>query len=443
MYRGNANGEDLSAQYINDNIAVLDKLPVDGLTFTIGYYKYAYAFDARRVATWNDLNPTLLSSVNWGHFTDNFLLLWASASDYAAPDWYNDNAWNIVAANAGLFARAAKVSGAKGIMFDPEPYAPSISNPWLYSSSKYGGRSYEEVKSEVRKRGAQWMTAVQNEYPDITLYTTFLASLSMTWYQNDASKLPTDTYGLLPAFEDGMLDALGPNARIIDGNEIGYFYSDTETFYQRSDSTKNPAPGWIAPENLAKYKNQVEYSNGVYVDGILSEGSFTSSYRSSWWRHNLYHALATADEYVWLFDQGVDLTQPGTARDDFLAAKNKYLSGQALGFEMHNPDGTGQITYPCIQARIMTSPAITTTPAGGSTRFKAPASVTLTSAITGGTVSKIEFWVNGVYKGEIYGSSRQWTLNNVQPGNYEIVARVFDSQNNYGSSAPVRFIVDP
>ena len=107
-------------------------------------------------------------------------------------------------ANAGLYARAAKTTGAKGILFDPEPYG---TNPWTYSSSKFGGRSFAQVQAEVRQRGAQWMTALQNQYPDITVYTCFLSSMPMQEFP-DGRGLQSHMYALLPAFENGMLDAI-------------------------------------------------------------------------------------------------------------------------------------------------------------------------------------------------------------------------------------------
>ena len=180
-------------------------------------------------------------------------------------------------ANAGLYARAAKTTGAKGIFLDPEPYG---TNPWDYSSSKYGGRSFAQVQAEVRQRGAQWMTALQNQYPDITVYTSFLMSMPMLKRDQDGSGLQNDMYALLPAFENGMLDVIGPNAKIVEGNEMAYYIKDTELAYNRAQMLKNPSAAYISPENMAKYKQQVKYGSAIWADGIINPQyyGFTASY---------------------------------------------------------------------------------------------------------------------------------------------------------------------
>ena len=211
--------------WMRSNMAELDKIPVDGLAFFIGY-DYNTAFDSQP-HTWNELNTPSLSGINWGHFTDNYLLLYTSTGGKTAPDWYDDNAWSRGSRERRTLCPGGENRRSEGHTLRSEPYG---TNPWTYSSSKYGGRSFAQVQAEVRQRGAQWMTALQNQYPDITVYTCFLSSMPMQEFP-DGTGLQSHMYALLPAFENGMLDAPRPSVKIVDGNEMAYYVQDTEMYY--------------------------------------------------------------------------------------------------------------------------------------------------------------------------------------------------------------------
>jgi phage baseplate assembly protein gpV len=437
---------DLTAQYIHDHWVELgfDSHPMDGVSFYINW-ENSHAFDPRRVVSWGEMSPEVLSDMSWGHFTDNYVLV-QSTNDHGMS-WFDDGQWATIASNMKMVSRATKLSGAKGIMLDPEYYG---SNPWKYDGSLYPGKSFAEVQSMVRQRGAQWMAAVQSECPDITLYSTFLMSMPMLNTGGDVSKLSTMDYALLPAFENGMLDVLSPNATIIDGNEATYYYRDTDWFYAFSNVVKNPPPGWIAPENMEKYRRQVQYGTAVWVEGTIYSSGNTDDYRSRWWQHNIYNSLATADEYVFFFSTANNYNQDpywagvaGPARDGFIAAVKKYTDGTPLGYDMHAdylPDRwAGMITVP---SSILVVPAVQMALKGNNMSFEAPANVTVTVATAGSNISRIDFYLNAEKSGEIYDSSGEYTWNSLSPGSYEIIARVYDSHGNHGTSGPLRITVE-
>ena len=56
-------------------------------------------------------------------------------------------------------------------------------------------------------------------------------------------------------------------------------------------------------------------------------------------------------------------------------AKNKYVNGQALGFDMLDAAGSGRMTWQL--GSIVTSPTISAGIMGGGTQFKAPASLNI------------------------------------------------------------------
>ena len=85
----------------------------------------------------------VLKSVKWGRLTDNFLWTASTVTGHKAPDWFNDEDWEIVLANAELSARIAKKIGFKGIVFDAEGYGVSTPGvwriPWDYGGYASGG----------------------------------------------------------------------------------------------------------------------------------------------------------------------------------------------------------------------------------------------------------------------------------------------------------------
>ena len=63
------------------------------------------------------------------------------------------------------------------------------------------------------------------------------------------------------------------------------------------------------------------------------------------WQHSIYHGLATSDDTAWIFNMGIDLTNPGEPRNDLVSAKNKYVNGQALGFDLLDSTGSGGFSW--------------------------------------------------------------------------------------------------
>ena len=155
---------------VRKDIRDMEKKPFDGIIFRLR--EWNHAFDPR---PWDEakLKPQLddLAAIEWKTFTDNFLCLYA-ANNWAM-DWFNDEQWEGIAANLRLSARAAKIGRCVGLVFDPEPYGD---NPWAYAE-KDKDRSFAEVEAHVRKRGGQFMTALQTEMPEVRLLTFFHQSL--------------------------------------------------------------------------------------------------------------------------------------------------------------------------------------------------------------------------------------------------------------------------
>jgi hypothetical protein len=150
-------------------------------------------------------------------FRQNFLMYWPQA-DRGGPDFFDDELWNQIIENAKLFSTAVKLSGARGIFFDPEYYAGNASySPWWYEPEHAGqqppyrkrSQSFQIVANKAHERGFQLMKAFSSDKPDIVLLSTFLYSGVWSHCNGDPNRLARSQYALLAAFTDGMLEAHG------------------------------------------------------------------------------------------------------------------------------------------------------------------------------------------------------------------------------------------
>ena len=282
--------------FVEQNIREMEEKPFNGIIFRL--HDFDYAFDTR---SWDEATLKLqlrsLARIQWGSFTDNFLFLFAS--NKFAMDWFNDVQWQIIMSNLKLMAKAAKVGQCKGVALDPEGY--SGKSPWKYPG-EYKDKSFEEMEAQVRKRGAQFIGVFQQEFPDMVLLTFFqLSEIGIA--PNDApgrqEELKKNNYALLPAFLNGMLDAVAPNMHIVDGCENSYYNEDFKDYADDVELIKKRTLAWISPENHEKYLSHVQAGMALYMDQVLglreSPQNYISYFLSPkekllWFEHNVYYA---------------------------------------------------------------------------------------------------------------------------------------------------------
>jgi hypothetical protein len=196
------------------------------------------------------------------------------------------------------------------------------------------------------------MQAIQKEMPNAVIHTFF--QLSLFGDVMDASPaqrdrlLSTNSYGLLPAFLNGMLDAAGPDIRITDGNEPSYYYTTPLQYYQEYHMVRQRALSMVAPENVIKYQSQVQVSEALYVDYVFGLGvwskrtspapSLTADERARWFEADTYYALNTSDEYVWLYSEKMNWWKnqdlPPGLDAAVRSARAKVAEHRPLGFDM-------------------------------------------------------------------------------------------------------------
>lgn len=326
------------------SVRQMEERPFDGVVFRLR--EYNHAFDIR---PWprNAVEPQLkqLEAIEWRRFTDNFLTLYAANRD--GMDWFDDDHWRAIEANLRLTAEAARRGGCVGVVFDPEPYGP---DPWLLAEAA-PGRDFASVAAQVRRRGAQFVEALQSQMPAIRILSLYQLSVVAPLFESAdpdriAAQLEGHHYGLLPAFIDGMLDAIGPEAAIIDGNEPAYYYEDEAPYARAYVALAQGAQRLVSPVNRATYRRQSQVGMAIYYDQILALRSpgpafiahfMTQAQRLAFLEHNVYWSLATADEYAWLYSERAnwwtgDLVDG--AHEAVASARAKVQERQALGFEL-------------------------------------------------------------------------------------------------------------
>ncbi|MGC8863594.1 MAG: hypothetical protein ACP5R5_12575 [Armatimonadota bacterium] len=206
--------------YLRERVAEMEKIPFDGVVFKMsprGFpgREFGWRAFSRECFDFEQMKPNIedLKATRFRRFTENFVQLTVYPGDV---DWF-DPAWTNIAHNCALLARVARVTGCKGIMFDPEAYGKPI---WQYSAfdpEHKEAHTFKQYACQVRLRGREFMSAINAEYPDITLLCLFGPS---TGTVNWAEIKPEDSgFGLLRYFFQGMLDVAAPGTIIVDGWE--------------------------------------------------------------------------------------------------------------------------------------------------------------------------------------------------------------------------------
>jgi hypothetical protein len=360
-------------EYLRDNISAMQGQPFDGIVFRL--HKEAHSIFQTTPLTEAELHLDTLSSLEWGQYKHNFLKLWATDSSKNF-DWFNDSQWETIISNLKLYAKAVNASGAKGIAFDVEPYERFGNNPWKFAGkddqSIYPDKTLAEVEVEVRKRGAQFMNALQSEKQDITLLcATLLGSYrtQLNYYPNNQQLGEEKSgYALLPAFVDGMLDVIGPDVRLVDGRleylklDGTYYFDASSKFTEFATPYMREANIYVSPENRSKYAAQVQMGHAVFPDyifGLLVNTqlkdrmpsyytSMAEDYKSQWLEHNTYYALQTTDQYVYFYNEQMSWWGPEAnpkypdlvpgVKEATERAREKFFNAQPLGFSMTKAD---------------------------------------------------------------------------------------------------------
>ncbi|MHC4337505.1 MAG: LamG-like jellyroll fold domain-containing protein [Planctomycetota bacterium] len=204
----------------------------------------------------------LLNDANFIRLRENSFFRLNSSGWSSPPDWF-DSDFNTVVSNITFMASAVNQTALAGIAFDPEDY---FANCWHYPSRKYSAtKTFEQYQVQVRQRGREVAAAIKTVCPgrDFTMLFLFANSLpyiSTQWWGHPLSE---DSYGLLPAFIDGLLDEAGGQIRVIDGIESAYPH---KTLAEFQGSISNYQGGASLSAGPSRYLSCVGIGFGTWMD---------------------------------------------------------------------------------------------------------------------------------------------------------------------------------
>lgn len=292
--------------FLKTHLPAMQKQPFDGITYSFDFRIYDL-FDTTlypdKVFQLNDL-----ASLDWGDFSDNFLRVRAQSLNGA--NWTNDQAWDNIIHNIQQISQALKVSGSKGIFFDPEYYYQHLpdKNPWIYNNKIYPGMTYNEVGQYVRKRGKQFIEALQYYKSDPVILSFYL--LSLVTLQARQKPLERTGMALYPFFVEGMMERKNSGTDLIDGNELGFSYRSERQFVFSGEELRQWGSNFM-PDSLKAIYNETTISQPVFYDRIYAtfpqyDEKFDLKQKANWLYSNLYYALKTSDKYVWFYNNKID-----------------------------------------------------------------------------------------------------------------------------------------
>jgi hypothetical protein len=423
------------AAYLAEHIREMEKFPFDGIALQAGA-EDASMLDAR---PWGH-DPVYcdvegLAKVEWRRFRHNFLLCSPNLVD--GFSWFDDRQWATILDNMRMLARAARAASGDGIMFDPE--TDRDRSPWPYARTGEG-RPREEVEAKVRQRGREIIDAWQSEMPDVKVLSLWVFGYNIP------------TWDLLPAFFNGILDGLGPQAVLIDGDESSYYWASTNTWFDSGLHGEK----YIKPENLEKWRTQVQLARSPYTDliwgryvweGYEWKASLDDMRRR--WEHNIYYGLATADEYIWCHSEMMaywfrgandnkrtDYDEPWSGVVEGLeSAIAKYRAGERLGWDIIGPESANSDFT--IDSSVVVN---ITSPTHRSSR-RGPATITVEAEATGGEIERVEFYLNVEKVGDATAAPYRREMRDLPVGSYTFFARAFTTDGRHGTSGPATITV--
>ncbi|MEN6304384.1 MAG: sugar-binding protein, partial [Armatimonadia bacterium] len=210
-----------------------------------------------------------------------------------------------------------------------------------------------EYQAKARQRGQQFIKVIGRHLPDNVLLTFFTYSIfpgemaiQDTAKRNQA--LAQHGYGLYHSFLNGMLDEIGSRMSITDGNEPSYYYENSEKFLDAFHMMRQRALNLIPQEDVVKHQTQAQVSQALYMDYVFARVPWKGipalwmkdDERAKWFEHNVYWALKTTDEFVWLYSEKMDWWKnkdiPAGMEEAIVSARAKIAAGQSLGYDLRD-----------------------------------------------------------------------------------------------------------
>ena len=303
--RPKALGWFIGNEYDHYNLPVavqkLEEMPFHGAIIRLHYAFQIFNGTVTREMA--DRDAAMLKRVRFHRFKHNFLYTCLEGFKETGPSLGFFEDWTGVAAGFGIHARVARETGCEGMWVDVEDYATGAGTDLAYGTRNDRSKTFDECRAQVRLRGRELMLAALQEFPNIKIMTAF--------------GLGTGTdpqFNLIPAFLDGMLEAIASNeayaqAQLIDGYEMGYYITTPREYQMAYDRMRRP--GGVAYRRSEQDETWARHGRaafGVYCGRPLVE--FMTMFSAT---------MNRTDEYVWVYTNGTFFrgsSAPSLSRED-------------------------------------------------------------------------------------------------------------------------------
>jgi hypothetical protein len=315
-------------QYVRDHWRQMEEMPFDGVGIVVPIDLRAWQQGQRNTRNqfgWQVMGKRPfrveefreaiedLKVAKWRKFTDNFLPVALSAEMSAAGlNWFDDGRWRTVANNFAVLARIATEGGLKGFIFDPEAYAFKLFHYPTHRAVL--DKPFAAYQEKARERGREVMTAIAAAKPDpviISLYVHSYVQLLRQLYSKIS--LQDNEYGLLPAFYDGILEAMPSGGVLVDGYEQAYGFKERRQFTDGHWLIQEAIKFSAVPEH---YKKKVKAGFGLWLDNTNKPNYFTPEE----FQRAVSSALKVSDGYVWIYSQGPRFFPPSGLAPSYIKA---------------------------------------------------------------------------------------------------------------------------
>jgi hypothetical protein len=314
-------------QYVREHWRDMEKMPFDGTGIMVAVDRKAWQRGKRDTGNqlgWQVMGRRAfqveefreaivdLQAARWHTMTDNFLPVALSAAQSAAGlNWFDDGRWRTIANNFAVLASIAAKAHLKGLILDPESY-----NYPLFSYAvqrKQVDKPFQEYRQIARQRGREVMTAVAAVLPDAVLLSLFGYGLPLH-YMKAGKRLEDVQYSLLPAFYDGILEAMPAGISLVDGYEFAKAFKERQQFLKGYQQIHEEVLKFSAvPE---RYREKVRAGFGLWLDYRRQPDYFTPEA----FQRALGYALEVSDGYVWIYSQGPRFFPPSGIAESYIEA---------------------------------------------------------------------------------------------------------------------------
>jgi hypothetical protein len=296
----------------------MEQKPFDGLsimlrygtTTTSTYLGYGHVFHTVPLSLDDPMlqsDIAALQQTDFRKFTDNVTDLFINTHLFGDfVDWF-DSRWDVYIHNVGVFAEAVRQAGMVGFVLDTEAYGEANIFNYEWQLNK-NTKSIEQYRAQVRRRGEEFMQAVNAHFPDAKIILTYGYGKLGFLQRIDSNE---DTYEMLPAFLDGMLSQISPSATLIDGYEDSYSYERAAQYQVGWDDVKVRGRSFSAVPAAFDASYRVGFGNWMnylgYMNNCTNRTAWIPTQPSCNWfspaalRQTICEALRRSESYVWMW----------------------------------------------------------------------------------------------------------------------------------------------